>query len=285
MKFNRIAIIFIYGLLLITSCGHFSNLKEHENLCDIENDSVRELDLTYTENLSGKPNAPTFFGDSTLTIVSSNRPNGYLVKFFQTPELTLLHLSRGNINRYIALHEIPWYTSTPTFADLQYLDKPLCFGTYIREIEIPVVKELDMGLFFMDVNFDGEEELVIEYNRYNRYYYACFDLVHGSKTITPGIMQPMEEEPFNNIVAGKDNTYTEFDYDNKTIHIYEQMGCCSHVETWCAMIKDGAYNTPKIRIVRKEDVDYTDDGYKLTKIYERVDGELKEVSNTREKIN
>ena len=25
--------------------------------------------------------------------------------------------------------------------------------------------------------------------------------------------------------------------------------------------------------------------YKLTKIYERVDGELKEVSNTREKIN
>ena len=91
MKFNRIAIIFIYGLLLITSCGHFSNLKEHENLCDIENDSVRELDLTYTENLSGKPNAPTFFGDSTLTIVSSNRPNGYLVKFFQTPELTLLH--------------------------------------------------------------------------------------------------------------------------------------------------------------------------------------------------
>lgn len=215
--------------------------------------------------------------------MSSNRSNGYLVKFLQTPQLTLINLSRGAINRYIALHEIPWNISTPTFAELSYLEKPLNFGTYIREFEIPVEKELGMGLFFMDVNFDGEEELVIEYKGYNRYYYACFDLIHGSKNVTPGILQPMSEEPYNNFVSFGDS-YTEFDYDNKTIHIFEQMGCCSHVETWCAMVKDSEYSNPKLRIVRKEDVDYTADGYVIKTIYKRVDGELKEVVSTKRKI-
>lgn len=228
--------------------------------------------------------ATDFFGDTTLTIISANRPNGYLVKIFQTKDLTLFNLSRGDsINQYIALHEIPLSVSMGEFPDLTYRNRPYKTGTYIRKIDIPVKKKLSSGLFFMDVNFDGEEELVIEYEGYNRSYYACFDIVNGSADISPGILHPMNDEPFNNIVSGADAIYTEFDYDKKTIHIFEQMGCCSHVEIWCEMVKDYEFDSPKIQVVRREDVGYTD-GLVVTTSYKRVDGELKKVSTTREKI-
>lgn len=236
-------------------------------------------------SIDKKTVAIEFFGDTTLTIISANRPNGYLVKIFQTKDLTLFNLSRGDsINQYIALHEIPLSVSMGELSDLTNRDCPDSIGTYIREINIPVEKELGYGLFFMDVNFDGQEELVIEHSGYNRTYYACFDLVNGSANITPGILQPMNEEPFNNIVSGGDDIYTEFDYDKKTIHIFEQMGCCSHVETWCEMVRDYELDVPKIQVVRREEVDYTADGHIVTTNYKRVDGELKEVSTTREKI-
>lgn len=37
-----------------------------------------------------------FFGDSTLTVISSNRPNGYLCKLFKSKDLVLLNLQRGD---------------------------------------------------------------------------------------------------------------------------------------------------------------------------------------------
>lgn len=268
--------IIVLFLLIISIALAFESCNRHRNDDDCE---------TITPDVSNEQNAPTFFGDSTLTIISSNRPNGYLVKFFQTKDLTLINLSRGDsINQYVALHEIPRSVWMESCYDLTFGDEPMAIGTYIREINIPVEKELGMGLFFMDVNFDGEEELVIEHPGYNRTYYACFDIVNGSANVTPGILQPMDEKPFNNIVSGSEDIYTEFDYEKKTIHIFEQMGCCSHVETWCEMVKDWEYDTPKIQVVRQEEVDYTADGYMVTTKSKRVDGELKEVSQKREKL-
>lgn len=196
-----------------------------------------------------------------------------------------MNLSRGDsINQYIALHEIPMSMCMESISDLTSGDKPSTIGTYIREINIPIEEYLlGVGLFFMDVNFDGEEDLVIEHPGYNRTYYACFDIVHGIATIAPGFLQPMNNEPYNNIVSGYDN-YTEFDSDNKTIHIFKQMGCCSHVETWCEMVKDWDYEKPKLQIVKREEVDYTVDGYMITTISKRVDGELQQISRTREKL-
>lgn len=227
--------------------------------------------------------ASTFFGDSTLTIVSINRPNGYLVKFFQSKDFTLLKLSKGeNFNRYLAIHEIPY----PVLMDGNLFDltdghKPDSIGTYYREINIPVNKELGPGLFFMDVNFDGIEELVIEYDGYNRYYYACFDLVNGKNAL--GILNPMDYEPYNNIVSwgGSD---TEFDYSKKTIHIYEKMGSLSYEETWCEMTKDYEFDKETIKVVRKESVEYYAAGYKIITVYKRIDGELKKVSETKSLI-
>lgn len=241
---------------------------------------------TPTNDISTTPGAPTFFGDSTLTIISSNKPNEYSVKFFQTKDLTLINLSRGDsINQYVALHEIPLSVYFDCFPDLTYGDKPAAIGTYVREVNIPIENDLGIGLFFMDVNFDGEHELVIEHPGYNRTYYACFDIVKGSANITPGVLQPMNDAPFNNIVSGGVDIYTEFDYDKKTIHIFEQMGCCSHVEIWCEMVSDYDFDVPKIQVVRREDVDYTANGYVVTTNYKRVDGELKNVSSTRKKCN
>lgn len=238
---------------------------------------------TLTHDISEEIGAPTFFGDSTLTIISSNKPNGYNVKFFQTKYLTLINLTRGDsINQYIALHEIPESVRWEYLRDLTDGIEPMAIGTYIREIKIPIEKsQLGWGLFFMDVNFDGEEELVIAHPGYNRTYYACFDIVNGEANITPGILHSMDEEPYNNIVTG-DGIDTEFDFKNKTIHIFESLGCCSYQETWCEMVSDYEYDEPKIQVVRREYVENMSD-YVIKKIYKRIDGELKEVSSTREK--
>ena len=50
------------------------------------------------------------------------------------------------------------------------------------------------------------------------------------------------------------------------------------------MGSDYEFDVPKIQVVRREDVDYTADGYVVTTNYRRVDGELKNVSSTREKM-
>lgn len=231
-----------------------------------------------------------FFGDSTCTIISSNRPNGYLVKIFISKDLTLLNLSRGDsINQYVPLSinasDLRFYIE-PTDSDLNpyhpVVDK---FGTYIREINIPIEKEqLGHGLFFMDVNFDGEEELVIEHPGFNRQYYACFDIVNGIANTTPGILAPMSEAPYNNIVSTNlpeemvGGIYTEFDYDKKTIHIVEQIGCCAHIETWCEYISDSEWDKPSVVVIKEEHVESNMDGQK-TEVYTRQNGKL-ELTNT-----
>ena len=264
--------ILLFGIMIrFTACGK----------------SQTEESDTKTPDISKTPNAPTFFGDSTLTIISSNRPKGYLVKIFQNKELTLLNLSRGDsINRTIALASIPFSWEMFSIPDLTDGDKPYQTGTYIRELEIPVEKELyGDDIFFMDVNFDGEEDLLIKHGGYNRSYYACFDLINGGNNVSPGILQPMFDPPFDNIVGGAEDIYTEFDYENKKIHIYEQMGCCSHWETWCEMVRDWEWDPPKLQVVRQERVEYSVDGYEHKEIYERVDGELKKVLTKKSKIN
>lgn len=237
----------------------------------------------------------SFFGDSTLTIVSSNKSNGYTIKIFQSKNLTLMNLSRGDsINQYVPLYSIP--TSLIYDSDINDLiwgeSVGDSLGTYVREINIPVEREkLGRGIFFMDVNFDGEDELLIECPGYNRIYFACFDIVNKEATVTPGILQPMDEEPYNNIVSTNypedmvGTIDTEFDYSDKSIHIFEQMGCCSHIETWCKLIAEDEWEKPSVKIIRREEVDYAADGRILTKVYERENGELILKEDKEENLN
>lgn len=227
----------------------------------------------------------SFFGDSTLTIISSNTSNGYQVKIFKSKDLILLNLTRGDsINQYIPLNMIP--QSLVNVSDLSDIigeeaDVDKSIGTYVREISIPVEKEcLGRGIFFMDVNFDGEEELLVEHPGYNRIYFACFDIVYGNSNVTPGILQPLAQEPYNNIVSTDyptdyvGNIDTSFDYAKKTIHITEQIGCCRHVDTWCEFVADDEWDRPSVKVTRKEEVEHTSDGRQLTKVYIREDGKL-----------
>lgn len=222
----------------------------------------------------------SFFGDSVVTILSSNQPNGYSISILRNKELCLWHFQRGDsISRYLAINCVPDDMATSIQDSI---------GTFTRSFDIPTRDKLPKDLnfhqvFFMDVNFDGETDLVVPYVGYNRTHYVCFDIVHGDDNVTFGILQPMNEPPFNNIVSGAEDIYTEFDYDKKTIHISEQLGCCSHVESWSEMIQDYEFDTPKVRIVRKEKVEYIN-GYEYRTNYKRIDGDLKEISTTREKI-
>lgn len=229
----------------------------------------------------------SFFGDSTLTIVSSNKSNGYTIKIFQSKDLTLMNLSGGDsINQYVPLYRIP--TSLIYDSDIKDLIRDDSvgnkIGTYVREINIPVErKKLGRGVFFMDVNFDGEEELLIECSGHNRTYFDCFDIVNGIPSVAPGILRPMDEEPYNNIVSSNNSMdtvsiHTKFDFKEKTIHIKEYMGCCSYYETWCKLIADDEWDFPSVKVVRKEYVERDSDGngnvIEKKKIYVRENGEL-----------
>lgn len=207
-----------------------------------------------------------FWGDSTLTIIASNHPEGYDISIFKTDDLCILHLQRGDsINRYIALHALP-----------ESLMPVQTSGTLKMNLDIPTKTVLGGDVFFMDVNFDGEKEFVVEHEGYNRFYYACFDLVHGSKRNScPGFLEPLGEEPFNNLVGecyDEVPCSTTFDYDSKTITIDESIGCCRHVKT-IATYCDLALEAPSIRVVHQE-IGYFSEGGETKEIYDLIDGAL-----------
>lgn len=261
-------------LAVIVACASCRSRAENS----VASDADSELS---SKDISGELSAPTFFGDTALTIVSSNRPNGYLAKLFITKDLTLLNLSRGDsVNRYIDLGELPLSLCYTPISELLDGDgKPVVSGTYMQEIDIPVVDSIHKavkGIVFMDVDFDGDEELVISSEDYNRYYFKCYDLM-GDNTYK--LLQPMMSEPYNKfVVADYDDTFTTFDRKAKTIHIREQIGASCCIDSWCAFTKDSGHDESELKIVRKEKVESWADGTRLTTIWKRIDGELKQVS-------
>ena len=82
--------LFAYFIVIVNYLCSCQKSNEGKNVL------TQEDKYTLTPDISNKVKELTFFGDSALTIVSSNRPNGYLVKFFQTEDLTLINLSRGD---------------------------------------------------------------------------------------------------------------------------------------------------------------------------------------------
>ncbi len=264
-------------LAVIIACASCRN--QTERLVTLDADS----DLSI-QDISGEPGTPTFFGDTTLTIVSSNRPNGYLVKMFITKDMTMLNLSRGDsVNRYIDLGALPQslcYSHIGQLLDGD--DKPAVRGTYMEKIYIPVVDSIHQAInsiAFMDVDFDDEEELIMSSMGYNRHYFTCYDLTGENPRHT---LEPMGE-PFNQFVSGFEDTYTAFYRKAKTIHIREWIGCSDCIDTWCAFTKDSEYDDPEMHIVKKKEVETWCDGTVSTTIWQRIDGELRQVSQTQKK--
>lgn len=212
------------------------------NLTGCSNNSSREMPKAIKE----------FFGDSLTIINSSNSPNGYKISIITNKDLCLCHFERGDtINQYFTLHKLPMNLH-------KYEDS---IGVYSVKMEFPVLKVDTLGgskrtpdMFFMDVNFDGEEEFIVEHEGYNRIYYACFDLVNGNnETSSPGLLESIQEEPYNNFVSSDklEPSYTVFDYKKKEIYIYESSGCCSYHEIWAKCFDDPYSNIPNIKVVKQ----------------------------------
>ena len=110
----------------------------------------------------------------------------------------------------------------------QYADE-----TYHANANADIVQrdEPEFGMifpfFFKDVDFDGQKEICFTHIGYNRTYYSVYKIIGGKEAVF------MSNPPFDQFVSGYDDTTTTFDYEEKTIVISEQMGCCdSYIDTY-----------------------------------------------------
>ncbi len=229
----------------------------------------------------------SFFGDSSAVFIAKELQNGYRISIIHNKQIVLMHFQRGDsISQYLAIHKLPF--------DLRRYETD-SIGVFHVDIEIPVIK-LDTikdkystpEMFFMDMNFDGEEEFVVDHDGYNRTYYACFDLVNGNRYGScPGLLECNNEPPYNNIVSGikEQPSYTVFDHKKKEIYIYETMGCCSHYETWAKYFEGDDYGKKaEVKVVRTEQVEYYGSSMH-SEIYELKNDSLKLVKETTEDLN
>ncbi len=216
----------------------------------------------------------SFFGDSCLVVFASNKPNGYDVSVVKGGGLCLWHFQRGDsINVYINT-----YDSCPEDIDT------LGSGTYTREIEMPTTNDFlwdGIGrtlLFFRDVNFDGEEELVV--GPYGSYrgdsFYNFYDLAHSVGGVR--FIESLDDEIYQYMAEGP-YWKTEFDYENKTIHISEGYNG-DYTELWGKVVKD-KYGNESLKAVRKECTEFLldIDGSVVTDTYKLIDDNLKLVSS------
>ena len=224
----------------------------------------------------------SFFGDSTAVFMGNSLQNGYKISIIHNKQLNLIHFERGDsISRYCAIHKLPF--------ELRYYEED-SIGVFLTELSIPVLRLDTLGgtkdapdMFFMDVNFDGEEDFIVAHEGYNRTYYACFDLVRGNRSGScPGLLESNNDPPYNNIVSGiyEQPSYTVFDRKKKEIYIMETIGCCSYYETWAKYFNDDNYgNKPTIKVVKQEEHEWWADGKEHIATYKLINDTLKLVEN------
>ena len=250
--------------LLITGC--------------VNNTHIKGTVVSYEESKS----VTSFFGDSATTFLSSNTPNGYHISIISNGAIILYHFERGDsIDRYCAIHRLP------IDAEYYYTDS---IGVFSIEMDFPVLNvdriedaESMPKMFFMDVNFDNEEEFVVAHEGYNRMYYACFDLVKGNpQSSCPGMLESIQEKPYNNIVAGGSYTpcRTIFDRKRKELYIYETMGSGSYMETWAKYFEEDS-QVSGIKVIKEKEYTRAADGTEIVETYLLQNDTLKLVSVTR----
>lgn len=241
-KLGFVAII-VMGLAL-GAC----NNKNHDSEMNVAASNVSNSGDCY----NGKCNESItkFFGDSAYVFTAKDLQNGYRVSILHNEQLNLIHLEKGDsINRYCEIHDLPF--------ELKRYEIERA-GIYTVDWKIPVIDKDTLanddkyhGVFFMDVNFDGNEELVVAYEGYNRTYYTCFDL---ATDLGSGLIKPITEPPYNNIVSGttKAPSFSFFNRKKKEIYIYENMGNSEYEETWAKMNTEELSGERKMTIYKKE---------------------------------
>lgn len=225
--------------------------------------------------------AAAFWGDSAAIFIVKNPQNGYRISILNNKEMALAHFERGDsISRYAFLERLPDCLS-------DYEEG--ITGIFDVDINIPVVKVDTLGgsktpksdIFFMDVNFDGEEELLQAISGNGWVGYTCYNLVHGF-----GQLGPMLDEPFNLISYGIEpmqDGYTVFNHNKREIFIHHGSGCCMYYNTWAKYIKgDSLGHQPCVKVVREERHSF-DAQYETIETHELQGDELKLTSKIKRK--
>ncbi|MCR4922279.1 MAG: hypothetical protein K5945_11335 [Bacteroidaceae bacterium] len=237
--------------------------------CSCEKGKIHNMEVSECEK--------AFFGDSIAVLMLNKPQNGYHISFIHSKQLNLMHFERGDsICQYCAIHKLPF--------ELRNYEED-SIGVFNVDIDFPILKLDTLGgskdapdMFFMDMNFDDEEEFVVKHEGYNRFYYACFDLVKGNwESSCPGILESTNTPPYNNIVSGivEQPSYTVFDYNEKTIYVYETMGCCSFYETWAKYYEGDMYGTEaKVKVYKKVHHDRRADGTEHVETYKLINDTL-----------
>ena len=193
----------------------------------------------------------TFWGDSATFFIAKNPQNGYRISIIKNKDLTLAHFERGDsISVYCSLDWLPSCLS-------EYENKA---GVFDVDIVIPAVKVDTLGgsktpksdVFFMDVNFDGEEEFIQGYEANGWVGYNCYDIVNGRA----GVLNPIEAEPYCSMSYGIDpmqSGYTVFDYQKREIFIHHGSGCCAFRNIWAKYFEgDSLGNPSSVKVIREE---------------------------------
>ena len=217
----------------------------------------------------------TFFGDSAVVLIAQKPQNGYKVSIIYNAHLCLCHFERGDsINQYCA---IPWLPS-----DVRSYENSV--GVYSADLNFPVIQPDtlmapdDSDMFFMDMNFDGEEEFVVACPGGNGApYYTCYDLVHKNwDDLCPNLQKPLNEPPYDMLVSGRleQSAYTVFDYQNREIHEFLSSGCCKYYEVWAKYFDGADFTAPIVKVVKRVECDGYVSG-QLMKTYLLQDDTLK----------
>ena len=221
--------------------------------------------------------AAAFWGDSAAIFIARNPQNGYSISIIHNKELTLAHFKRGDsISRYLSIDELPFECRT-------YQDNP---GVYSLDIDFPIIKVDTLNdkcppMFFMDMNFDNQEEFVQSFTGNGWIVFSCFDLSKGA-TID---FNPIQDPPYDYMPSGispYQSGYTIFDYQNREIYITYASGCCTRYNLW-AKYFDGDHlgHQSCVKVVKKECHDFYS-GYEKIETYELKDNELKLTSITKQ---
>lgn len=232
-------------------------------------------------------NVRSFWGDSTVVLQISKPQNGYLISIIHNKDLIIALFERGDtISGYCALEWLP--DRLKNYEDAEP-------GVYAVDLDIPVIKidTLDdkhipnSDIFFMNVNFDGEEEFVQAISSNGWVNYTCYDLVNGIReSLSPGVVPAMKQPPYDSFSTGIEpmqNGYVVFNHEKKEIFVRHGSGCCAFTDTWTKYFEgDSLGNSPCLKVVEQEYHSFSN-GTETIETYVLLNDTLKLVGITKQK--
>ena len=215
----------IDGVLLKSKGGLFLYSKDHRDSMYIVSKSSKEQKFTY-KDLPLRRKSFEGFDKLRIFISYNQKINGYKVNVMCYPEGNdcfdmngaILHFQNDTSEFYIynpSYHEIGIYEkygekTTPKDGDIIYVNYTSKESSEYAEY-YGYLADNNVPFFFQDIDFDGEDELLVTVWQYGSRGSSMYDIYK----IRKDYIEKMTEEPFDRI----ENVKTEFNIKEKTITI------------------------------------------------------------------